>query len=46
MRLADLHCQNAQCIWLKCGGCSCVISDTGAYYGVLLWGDADGYLKG
>ena len=46
MRLAKLHCQNAECVWLACGGCGCLVSDSGAYFGVLLWGDAEGYLKG
>ena len=45
MRLAKLHCNNAECVWLVCGGCDCIVSDTGAYFGVLLWGNEHGYLK-
>jgi hypothetical protein len=45
MRLADLHCQNAECIWLRCGSCKTLISDHGEYFGPSFWGNSNGYLK-
>lgn len=47
MRDGRLHCQNPDCIWLKCGKCGCTIDvETSTYNrGGTLWGNEHGYLK-
>jgi len=47
MRDSLLHCENPDCIWLKCGKCRCTIDvEYGTYWrGDNLWGNEHGYLK-
>lgn len=46
MRDGLLHCENPECLWLKCGKCKAVIDvEFGTYWTANVWGNEDGYLK-
>jgi ferredoxin-like protein FixX len=46
MRDGDLHCDNEDCLWMKCGRCKALIDmERGTYWTATVWGNQEGYLK-
>jgi hypothetical protein len=46
MRDGDLHCDNEDCIWFRCGKCKATIDvEHGTYWTATVWGNSEGYLK-
>lgn len=46
LRDGDLHCEQPDCLWFRCGKCKATIDvEHGTYWTATIWGNADGYIK-